>query len=60
MKVTVPLAKKILAPLGITGVASAIDAGILKKNSWFWNTIFNNLKQRNEWHNENCSSSWRF
>ena len=48
MKVAVPLAKKILAPLGNTGVASAINAGFLKKNSWFWNNIFNNLKQRNE------------
>ena len=28
MKVAVPLAKNILAPLGITMVASAIDAGI--------------------------------
>ena len=32
MKVAVPLAKKnILAPLGITAAASAIDAGIQKK-----------------------------
>ena len=31
MKVAVPLAKNILAPLGITAVASAIDAGIQKK-----------------------------
>ena len=31
MKVTVPLAKNILAPLGITAAASAIDAGIRKK-----------------------------
>ena len=31
MKVGVPLAKKILAPLGITATASAIDAGIQKK-----------------------------
>ena len=30
MKVAVPLAKNILAPLGITAAASAIDAGILK------------------------------
>ena len=28
MKVAIPLAKKVLAPLGITAVASAIDAGI--------------------------------
>ena len=31
MKVTVPLVKSILAPLGITAAASAIDAGIQKK-----------------------------
>ena len=31
MKVTVPLAKNILAPLGVTAIASAIDAGIQKK-----------------------------
>ena len=31
MKVAVPFAKNILAPLGITAAASAIDAGIQKK-----------------------------
>ena len=31
MKVAVPLAKNILAPLGITTAASAINAGIQKK-----------------------------
>ena len=31
MKVAVPLTKNILAPLGITAAASAIDAGIEKK-----------------------------
>ena len=31
MKVAVPLAKYILAPLGITAAASTIDAGIQKK-----------------------------
>ena len=31
MKVAVPLAKNILAPLGITASASVIDAGIQKK-----------------------------
>ena len=31
MKVAVPLAKHILAPLGITAAASAIEAGIQKK-----------------------------
>ena len=48
MKVAVPLAKNILAPLGITAAASAIDAGIQKKNTWFWNNNFNNFKRRNE------------
>ena len=31
MKVAIPLAKKILAPLGIIAAASAVDAGIQKK-----------------------------
>ena len=31
MKLPVPLAKNVLAPLGITAAASAIDAGIQKK-----------------------------
>ena len=31
IKIEVPLAKNILAPLGITAAASAIDAGIKKK-----------------------------
>ena len=51
MRVAVPLAKNILAPLGITDAASAIDAGI-KKKTWFWsffllhsaNSSFNNFK----------------
>ena len=36
IKVAVPLAKNILAPLGITAAASAIDAGIQKI---VWNTV---------------------
>ena len=43
MKVAVRLAKNILAPLGITAAASAIDAGI-QKNTWFWGNDFNNFK----------------
>ena len=43
MKVAVPLAKNILAPLGVTAVASATDAGI-QKNTWFWSNNFNNFK----------------
>ena len=31
MKIAVPLAKDVLAPLGITAAASALDAGIQKK-----------------------------
>ena len=31
MKVAIPLAKDVLAPLGITAAASAIDVGIQKK-----------------------------
>ena len=31
MKLAITLAKKVLAPLGITAAASAIDAGIQKK-----------------------------
>ena len=38
MKVAVPLAKNVLTPLGITAAASALDAGIQKKNTWIWNT----------------------
>ena len=31
MKIAVPLAKNVLAPLGITAAASALDAGIKEK-----------------------------
>ena len=44
MKIAVPLAKNVLAPLGITAAATAIDAGIQKKNSWFRKYDFNNFK----------------
>ena len=43
MKVTIPLAKNILPPLGITPAASATDAAIQKK-TWFWNNNINNFK----------------
>ena len=56
MKVTVPFAKIILAPLGITLAASAIDGGI-QKNPWFRDNDFNNFKQRNQWYNKNRWSS---
>ena len=44
MKVAVPLAKNVLAPLGIIAAASVIDPGIQKKNIWFWNDNFNNFQ----------------
>ena len=31
MKIAIPLAKNVLAPLGITAAASAINAGIQRK-----------------------------
>ena len=56
MKVTVPFAKIILAPLGITLAASAIDGGI-QKNPWFRDNDVNNFKQRNERYNKDRSGS---
>ena len=46
MKVAIPLAKIVLAPLGITAAASAFDAGIQKKNknAWFLKNDLNNFK----------------
>ena len=44
MKVAINLAKNVLAPLRITAAASAIDAGIQIKNTWFWNNNINNFK----------------
>ena len=43
IKIVIPLAKNVLAPLGITAAALAIDAGI-KKKTWFWIYDFNNFK----------------
>ena len=53
MKVAVPLVKNILAPLGITAAALAIDAGIQKKINGSGRLSvesknFNNFKRRNE------------
>ena len=42
MKIAVPLAKNVLAPLEITAAASALDAGI-QKNAWIWDNNFNNF-----------------
>ena len=58
MEVAVPLAKIVLAPLGITAAASAIDAGIQKKihGSGKTTLIISNEEMNN---NENRLSSWR-
>ena len=48
MKVAIYLAINLLAPLGITAAASAIDTGILKKYTWFRNNNINSFKRRNE------------
>ena len=48
MEVAIPIAKNVLAPLGITTAALALDTGIQRKNSWFWKCDFNNFKQRKE------------
>ena len=45
MKVAIPLAKNVLASLGITAAASAIDAGI-KKKTRFWNNSINNSNKK--------------
>ena len=44
MKVAMPLAKNVLAPLGLSAAMSEIDGSIKKKNAWFWNDNLNNLK----------------
>ena len=47
MKAAIPLARNVLALLGITAAGSAIDARITKKKqkkTWFWNNNFHNLK----------------
>ena len=46
IKVAVIFTKNILAPLGITAAAAAIDAGI--KKTWLRDNNFNNFKQRNK------------
>ena len=45
MKIAVPFAKNVLAPLGITAAASALEAGIqkkTKKKTLIWDN-FNNF-----------------
>ena len=44
MKVAIPLAKNVLAPLGITAAASAIDTWIKKTTTWFWGYNISNFK----------------
>ena len=44
MKVAMPLAKNVLAPLGISAAMSAIDGSIKKKGAWFRNNNLNNSK----------------
>ena len=44
MKVAMPLAKNVLAPLGISAAMSAIDGSIKKKDFWFRNNNLNNFK----------------
>ena len=44
MKVPMPLAKNVLAPLGLTAAMSAIDGSIKKKDAWFRNNNLNNFK----------------
>ena len=48
MKVAIPVAENVLAPLGISAAASSIDTGIQKKIHGSWNNNFNNYKQTNE------------
>ena len=48
MKVVVLLAKSVLAPLGVTAAASAIDAGIQKKIAQFRYNNLNDFKRKNE------------
>ena len=44
MKIEVTLAKNVLAPLGVTAAALAIDTGIKNNNTWFWKYDFHNFK----------------
>ena len=44
IKIAVPFAKNVLAPLGITAAASAFDSGIFLKSTWIWNNNLNNFK----------------
>ena len=66
LKTGLPLLKSVIKPLGLLGLtvtSSAIDVGAQKKylvlvvfQTLLRHKNSNNLKSRNEWHNENCSS----
>ena len=61
MKVAVPIKKKILAALGLTAAMSAIDGTIQKKiHGSGTTTLIISNEERNELHDENCSSFRRF
>ena len=42
MKLAMPLAKNVLAPLNLTAAMSAINGSIHKKDAWFWCYKINN------------------
>ena len=44
MKVAMPLAKKVLVPLGLSAAMFAIDGSIKKKDAWFRSDNLNNFK----------------
>ena len=47
LKTGLPLLKSVIKPLGLlslTAASSAIDAGVQKKDIWFWNNSLNNFK----------------
>ena len=43
MKVAMPLARNVLAPLGLSAAMCAIDGSIKKKDAWFRNNNLNNF-----------------
>ena len=44
MKVAMPLAKNVLAPLGLSAAMSTINGSIKKKDAWLRNNNLNNFK----------------
>ena len=59
MKVAVAFAKKYFSSARNYSSCFSDWCRNSKKNTWFWDNNFNHFKWKNEWHNENCSSSWR-